>query len=591
MSNTVGMHDLVIRGGLCIDGTGQPARPADIAIDGETIAKVQWLDSSDATSDIGAARREIDAEGLLVTPGWVDTHTHYDAQATWDPELTPSGWHGVTTVVMGNCGVGFAPCAPERRAWLIDMMEGVEDIPGAALHEGIQWEWETFPQYLDALESRSWVADIGALLPHGAVRGYVMGDRAADGFEASDADVQAMTELATESLSAGALGFSTSRTPLHRSTSGELVPGTNAGEPELMAFASAIADAGHGVFQCALHHPEVPVSFAWLRKVAELTGQPVVFNLNQPDFAPDLWREDLDLLEQAADDGLPILAQVAGRPVGILQCWQATLNPFVGRPTYETLADLDWEARLRKLQHPDTRAAILSETAPPVSRFRTFVTSSWEKMWPFDGETDYEPNPDRTIEAIAEQSGLTPDAVAYDHLLSSEGNGLLYFPLFNYTNHNLDHLHELHQHPLTRMGLADAGAHCGAIADGGMPTFMVTYWSRDRPRDRLPIEWVVHRQTQQTAATFGLDDRGVLAPGYRADVNIIDYDALAVTPPKMVHDLPGGARRFIQRANGYRYTISRGTITVENDAFTGETPGRLIRGPQPAPNTISQVGD
>ncbi len=569
------MHDLVISGGTVVDGTGAAGRPADVAIDGDHIVDV--VDAGTA----GAARRTIDATDLTVTPGFVDTHTHYDAQATWDPELTPSGWHGVTTVVMGNCGVGFAPCRTDDRAWLIDMMEGVEDIPGAALIDGIQWEWETFPEYLDALERRSWVADIGALVPHGAVRGYVMGERAGDGNEASADDVAAMRALTTDAVRAGALGFSTSRTPLHRSIDGELVPGTNAADDELMGFAHALADAGHGVFQAALHHPEVPGSFSWLRDVAATTRRPVIFNLNQPDVAPDLWKEDLRLLEQAAADGLPVLAQVAGRPVGILECWDGTVHPFVGRPTWERIADLPAAERLAELRRPEVRAAIVDERAEGLSRFRQFVTGSWQKMWCFAGETDYEPDPADTIAARAARTGERPDEIAYDHLMTQDGNGLIYFPFLNYSNEDLDHLHVLHQHPQTRMGLADAGAHCGAIADGGMPTFMLTFWTRDRERgERLPLEWIVHRQTQQTARTFGLHDRGVVAPGMRADVNVIDLDRLTVDAPRMAHDLPSGARRFVQQAAGYVATVQTGVVTVEEDVFTGARPGRLLRGPQ-----------
>jgi len=569
------MHDLVISGGSLVDGTGAPRRDADVVVDGDRIVDVVEPGSA------GAARRTIDATGLVVTPGFVDTHTHYDAQATWDPELTPSGWHGVTTVVMGNCGVGFAPCRTGDRSWLIDMMEGVEDIPGAALHDGIQWEWETFPEYLDALDRRHWVADVGALVPHGALRGYVMGERAADGNLATADDVASMAAITTEALRSGALGFSTSRTPLHRSLGGELVPGTSAADDELLGFAGAIADAGHGVFQAALHHPEVPGSFTWLRDVASITEQPVIFNLNQPDVAPDLWREDLELLESAAADGLAVLAQVAGRPVGILECWDGTVHPFIGRPTWERIAAMPRTERLQKLRDSDVRSAILGERAEGMTRFREFVTSSWNKMYRFTGETDYEPDPARSIAAEAVQRRCSPDEIAYDHLMSNDGTGLIYFPFLNYSNEDLDHLHELHRHPLTRMGLADAGAHCGAIADGGMPTFMLSFWTRDRERgDRLPLEWIIHRQTQQTAQTFGLRDRGVVAPGWRADLNVIDLDGLTVDAPRMEFDLPGGAPRFVQRASGYAATVQRGAVTVEFDTFTGEHPGRLIRGPQ-----------
>ncbi len=570
------MHDLVIRDGMLVDGTGGPRRPADVAIDGDTITAVG--------GDVGAGRREIDADGLIVTPGWVDAHTHFDAQATWDPELTPSGWHGVTTVVMGNCGVGFAPADPARRGWLIAVMEGVEDIPGAALTDGIQWDWETFPEYLDALDQHRWVADIGTQMPHVALRGYVMGDRAADDQGATAADLAEMARLTTEALRAGALGFSTSRTPLHKDNAGNLVPGTFAPTDELFAIAEAIADAGHGVFQCALHHPDVPASADWLRQVAKITGQPVIFNLNQPDEHPDLWREELDILEAAQAEGLDLLAQVAGRPVGILECWDGTANPFVPRPAAWELAELSREDRLAVLNRPETRQALCDSEPIELSRFETFVTSGWHKMYPFSSETDYEPERSQSVAAIAERTGRRPVEIAYDQLMADDGNGLLYFPLFNYANGDLDHLWELHQHPYTRMGLADAGAHCGAICDGGMPTFMVSFWTRDRTRgERLPLEHIVARQTRQTAELYGLLDRGVVAPGYRADLNVIDYDNLTFDAPRMAWDLPTGARRFVQKAKGYRYSLCAGTVTVQHDAFTGDHPGRLVRGPRPAP--------
>lgn len=567
------MHDLVIRNGMLIDGSGADARPADVAIDGETIVKVG--------TDVGQGRRTIDADGLTVTPGFVDVHTHYDAQATWDPELTPSGWHGVTSAVMGNCGVGFAPAAPDRHGWLIELMEGVEDIPGAALHEGISWEWESFPEYLDALASREWVLDLATQIPHGALRAYVMGDRSTG--DATADDISAMAALTREALEAGAVGFSTSRTPLHRSTDGEMVPGTFAAPAELLEIARSMKAAGHGVFQCAIHHPEVPGSFTWLRSVAEITGKPAVFNLNQPDTDPDLWRQDLRLLEQANADGLQLLAQVSGRPVGILESWPSTAHPFMLCPTWGLIAQLPADQRLAELGKPEVKANLVAEAPAVWSDFITFITRTWDKLYPFCGEADYEPEPSESVAAIAARTGQSAAEVAYDQLMSNDGRGLLYFPLFNYSNHNIDHLRELHQHPLTRMGLADAGAHCGTIADGGMPTFMLQFWGRDRTRgDHMQMEWIVHRQTRQTAELYGLLDRGLVAPGLRADLNVIDLDGLSVELPHLEGDLPTGANRYVQRASGYKATICRGSVTVVDDEFTGERPGRLIRGPQPA---------
>lgn len=564
--------DLIIRGGTVVDGSGGPRRQADIAIRGDVIVQVGEVS--------GSAKKEIDATGLVVTPGWVDVHTHYDAQATWDPQMTPSGWHGVTTVVVGNCGVGFAPVKPEEREFLVQVMEGVEDIPGAALTDGIEWEWETFPEFLDALERRNFVCDIGTQVPHVAVRTYVMGETGSLENAATSEERQQMADITREALQAGALGFSTSRTPLHRTIEGELVPGTNAEESELLAIAEGVRDAGHGVFQGALHHPEVPGSFDWLREVAAITGGNVTFNLNQIDSDPDVWKTVLPLLEQAHEDGLLVNAQVAGRAIGILMSWEGTAHPFVGHPTWQRLTDLDRDARLIELRKPQTRSAMLSESPQGLTSFNHFLVSSFDKMFPFTGETDYEPTPDRSIASLA---GQDPAALAYDLMLEADGRGLLYFPLMNYTSGNLDLTHTLQSHPNTIMGLSDGGAHCGAICDGGMPTFMITHWTRDRDGDQFDLEWMVHRQTRETAEHYGLNDRGLIAQGYRADVNVLDYDNLNVEPAAIAYDLPTGARRYVQRATGYRATICAGVVVAENDAFTGALPGQLIRGTQQAP--------
>lgn len=567
------MHDLVIHGGTVFDGSGAPGRSADVAVQDGVIVEVGRV--------AGAARRRIDADGAIVTPGWVDVHTHYDAQATWDPELTPSGWHGVTTAVMGNCGVGFAPAEPARRQFLIEMMEGVEDIPGSALVDGIDWGWETFEEYLDALERREWVADLGTQVPHAAVRAYVMGDRCHDGNQATPDDLAAMTGIVERGLRAGALGFSTSRTPFHKSIHGELIPGTSADLDEVLAMGDAIAAAGHGVFQCALHHPLVPGDMPWMRQIAAKTGGPVAFNFNISDLAPDLWIDVLASLEAANQAGATVVGQVAGRPVGILQCWDGTVNPFMKRPTYEALGGLGRHQRLKALADPQIRATILAEEPVGQTSLLAFICNHYDRMWTFAGDTDYEPDPANSLGAIAARQGVAPETLAYDHLNTDGGTGLLYFPFLNYAGGNLDPLHELHQHPHTRMGLADAGAHCGTICDGGMPTFMLSFWTRDRGRGpRLSLEHVVSRQTSQTAEFYGLGDRGRIQPGLRADINVIDYEGLGFDHPSMAWDLPSGAPRFVQRARGYLATICAGVQTVAKDNFTGDHPGRLVRGPR-----------
>jgi N-acyl-D-aspartate/D-glutamate deacylase len=573
------MHDLVIRGGYLVDGTGAPGREADIAVDDGTISAVVDAGSGD---DIGEAKRVVDAGGRLVTPGWVDVHTHYDGQASWDPFLTPSSWHGVTTVVMGNCGVGFAPAAPDRHEWLIELMEGVEDIPGSALAEGITWEWESFEEYLDALDARHYAIDIGAQVAHGPVRGYVMGDRGAANEAATADDIAAMSEIVERGLRAGALGFSTSRTPIHKSKSGELVPGTHATSDELFGIADALRRAGHGVFQFAPDHALVPRDeWPWMTEMARRTGRTVSVNLNQPDDAPDLWRDVLDLLDRARADGIPIVAQVAGRVVGLLMCLEGSFNPLDFHPAYSPIARLPLPERVAALRDPQLRAR-LAESPGPDSLFDKVVTSRLDQWWAVaDGDIDYEPAPETSIAAVAARTGRPAMELILDQLLAHDGNGMILTPFFNYAYGDLSFTYEAHRHPGTRMGLADAGAHCGVICDGGTPTFMLTHWTRDRSRGpRLPLEHVVHRQTLQTAELYGLGDRGAILPGRRADLNVIDYDRLTFGPPRMAHDLPSGARRLVQKADGYDATFVAGVQTVDHDEFTGDLPGRLVRGPR-----------
>lgn len=570
------MHDLAIRNARLVDGTGVPARHADVSVADGRIAAV------DDAGGAPTARREIDAEGLLLTPGWVDVHTHYDAQASWDPYLTPSSWHGVTSAVMGNCGVGFAPAAPDRHEWLIELMEGVEDIPGSAMTEGITWAWESFEEFLDALDARHYALDIGAQIAHGPVRGYVMGDRGAANEPATADDIAAMSDIVERALRAGALGFSTSRTPLHRSLSGELVPGTTADADELLGLADALGRVGHGVFQFAPEHVDVPTAeWPWMRAIAERTGRTVSVNLNQPNSAPDLWRDVLALLDDARADGVPIVAQVAGRVVGLLMCLEGSFNPLDFHPAYAPLRDLPLTERVAALRDEAVRTRLRTEPDDG-GLFRNVVLDKLDSWWPVaDGDIDYEPSADDSIAAVAARTGRHPVDLVVDQLIAHDGHGMILTPFFNYAYGDLSFQYEAHQHPSTRMGLADAGAHCRVICDGGTPTFMLTHWTRDRTRGpRLGLEHVVHRQTQQTAALYGLHDRGVVAPGYRADLNLIDYDRLTFGPPRMAYDLPGGARRLVQKADGYVATFVNGVQTVDDDEFTGELPGRLVRGPQ-----------
>lgn len=569
----------VIQNAYLVDGSGSPAMHADIAFEGDFITDVAAPQSLPTPSTL----RVIDADGRLVTPGWVDIHTHYDAQATWDPWLTPSSWHGVTSVVMGNCGVGFAPASSDRHDWLIALMEGVEDIPGTAMTEGITWEWTSFEEYLTALESRPHVIDFAAQIAHGPLRGYVMGDRGAANETATADDIEQMSKLVESALRAGALGFSTSRTPLHRSKDGELVPGTTANEHELLGIAGAMKRVGHGVFQFAPEHAKVPVEeWSWMRKLAQSTGATVSVNLSQPNDGPEIWRNVLALLTEAQSDGVPIVAQVAGRTIGVLMCLEGSAHPLLFHPAYNEVAHLPLAERCKALQEPQMRERIINEMPNDGGLFQKVILDNASHMFPvMSANIDYEPLPSASATAIAMNANKKVMEILLDQLVANEGHGLIYMPFFNYAYGDLSFNYEAHQHPGTRMGLSDAGAHCGAICDGGTPTFMLTHWVRDRTRGgKLPLELVVHRQTQQTAALYGLTDRGHIAPGKRADINIIDFEKLNFTMPYMAYDLPAQGRRLVQQAIGYDATFVAGTQIVDSDQFTGALPGNLVRGPR-----------
>ena len=570
------MHDLVIRNGRVVDGTGAAAFEADIAIDGGIITAIGKID--------GAGKREIDAAGKIVTPGWVDIHTHYDGQVTWDPYLSPSSWHGVTTAVMGNCGVGFAPVRRDRHEWLIELMEGVEDIPGSALAEGISWNWETFPEYLDSLDSQERVLDVATQVPHSAVRAYVMGDRGARNEDATPEDIAAMSAIVAEGMEAGALGFSTSRTVVHTTKDGAVMPGTTAAADELLAIGKAMASVGPGVFEMSSDMAPAEPEFDWMRAMSIDTGVTVTYSLLQSPMKPDNWKKLLDLTAQARGQGASITAQIACRPTGLVLGWQSTIHPFVGRQTYRDIAALPFEARLEKLRDPAVRAAILADPSKKMGPLGAIMTQGFDRMFRLqqpDGQLDYEPRAEDSIAALAQTSGQAPDAVVYDMLMENDGRGYIYLPLLNYAEFNFDHIHAMMYDPNTVLSLSDGGAHCGVICDASFPTYMLTHWVRDRQRGpTLSLEKVVSMQTRDTARLYGLNDRGVLAIGMKADVNVIDFERLAIQAPEMVFDLPAQGRRMIQRAQGYVATVVSGVVTYENGEATGAMPGKLIRGPQ-----------
>jgi N-acyl-D-aspartate/D-glutamate deacylase len=566
------MHDLLIRGGRVADGLGNPLFEADVAITDGRISAVGKID--------GDAREVLDAKGAVVAPGFVDIHTHYDGQAVWDSQLASSSWHGVTTVVMGNCGVGFAPVRQHDRERLIELMEGVEDIPGVALHEGLDWAWESFADYLAALERRPHDVDLCAQLPHGALRVYVMGERAARLEPATEDDIARMREIAAVAMRAGALGFSTSRSINHRTIKGEPTPSLRASEAELTGIALGLKDAGRGVLQLLsdFDTPSLEEEFAMLRRVVEKSGRPLSFTVAQKHDDPQGWRKLLQLVDRAVKDGLPIRGQVAPRPIGMLLGLQASLNPFSGSPMVREIADRPLAERYAIMRDPVFKASVLEHLAK-TARKRLDL----KLLFPFGDPPNYEPDAATSIAAQAERTGMSPDELAYELTLEDEGRAFLYTPFANYADGNLDACREMMADPNTVIGLGDGGAHVGMISDASFPTFLMTHWAKECGRDDgFDLSWLIKRQTSDTARTVGLLDRGVIAPGMKADINVIDVDKLALPAPRMTFDLPAGGKRLLQKAEGYRATVLSGVVTYRGGEATGKLPGRLVRGPQEA---------
>ena len=569
------MYDLIVRNGTVIDGTGKERFTADIAISDGRIAKIGAITES--------AEREIDAGGRLITPGWVDIHTHYDGQATWDPILAPSSWHGVTTVVMGNCGVGFAPVKPGDQDFLIELMEGVEDIPGAALSEGIDWQWESFPEYLDALEAMPRAIDVATQVPHGAIRAYVMGDRCNSDYAPTREEVDAMAALVREGVEAGALGFSSSKTLLHKDIHGEYMPGTFSGHDEMLALGLGMKGCSNAVFELVSDHLGEDEEWAWVTEFQKQTGLTVTLIATT---APAYENNKMyNLAEQARREGREIRPQAAGRPTGVLHGLQSSFHAFVGHPTWKAeLADLDHAALLARLREPAVKAQLLAEKSLIKGGLMQDLPTLMGQVFPLGDLPNYEPLPEDSVAGIARARGQDVMEVMYDLLVDNDGKELFYQPLGGYQGYSLDWQKQLLEHPNVLFGLSDGGAHCGVIADAGMPTFIMTHWGRDRTRgEKMSLEFIVESLTSKTARAFGMFDRGEIREGMIADLNVIDFDALQLHRPEALFDLPAGGRRLVQRADGYDYTIKAGEVIFEGGEHTGALPGKLVRRKDEAP--------
>ena len=559
---------LVIRNGTIVDGSGSDPYEADLAITDGRITAIGGV--------IGRGREEIDARNRLVTPGFIDVHTHYDAQVTWTSRLSPSTWNGVTTVLLGNCGVGFAPCHADQHDLLVNLMEGVEDIPEVVLTEGLPWNWHSFPDYLDAIAARSYDTDVATQVPHAALRVYVMGERGADREPATEQDRRRMAELTAEGLRAGAFGFSTSRTLNHRAADGRHIPTLRAEEAELTAIAHALRDTGIGWMQVVSDFEDEDGEIHLFRRLARESRRPVTISLLQSDVRPDGWRTLMSHIDEANAEGLRITAQVRSRPTSVLLGLELSQNPFMGRPSYKAIAHLPFAERLARLRQPDFRARILAEAFEGSRRARR--VERWDRMFPLGDPPDYEPRAESSIAAHAQRQGRSPEEVAYDLLIAGDGKSILYLPVTNYAAGNLDVVGEMIAAPNALLGLGDGGAHVGIMCDATATSYTLTHWTRDRRRGSLfPISWGIKRLAADNAAAMGLADRGLLKVGLKADINVLDYDNMRLRRPEIVYDLPAGGKRLVQRTDGFDATIVSGQVVYRHGEPTGALPGRLLR--------------
>ena len=569
LNREINDFDLIIKNGTLVDGSGSKSKPGNIAIKNGIIVAIGNFS--------GKANEVIDATNLVVTPGFVDIHTHYDGQAIWDSQLKPSSIHGVTTVVMGNCGVGFAPCKPEDRVKLVELMEGVEDIPAPVMHEGLNWQWETFEEYIQALEKNKLDIDICALLPHAALRVYVMGERAIKHEVATKEDMQTMRKLAKEAVEAGAFGFSTSRTISHKSLKGEYTPTLRAHEDELTAIAMGLSDAGSGFMEIVSdwNEPDPETEFEVLKRIVKKSGRPLVFSCTQRHDRPHFWEDLMSMARQAQKEGLPIRPVVTPRPIGLLLGLNGSQNPFSGTDTYKSISNLPLDRRVIEMRKDEIKNKILSEDPIKGSTFPLINRIGYTQMYRFGSPPNYNPKPEESIEAMAKEKGVTAAELAYEILIENDGNNFIYAPLVNYADHTFGVCKKMLDDKNAIMGLGDGGAHVGFILDAGYPTWLISYWSVKKKA--YSMEETVRRLTSDTANAAGLNDRGLLKVGLKADINIIDWENVGSSDPFMTQDLPAGGKRLMQHTQGYVTTIVSGKVTYKNGEFTKERPGTVVK--------------